>query len=76
MKTKNDIINDLICYAANMKFCESEYNDKQIALFSEFNKEWEKLPCDNEGPNKEQEKDQNNLLENYAEQIIKAEREK
>ncbi len=67
--TTDDIVNDLINYAAGSGKSDF-YNEEQSELFAEFDSEWQKLPCDSEGANSTQKKEQDELLEEYAEKIL------
>lgn len=69
---KEEIINDLINFAAGTKRNNS-YWYEQDELFAEFDQEWQALPCDPEGANPEQMKEQDKLLDKYANKIIKVE---
>ena len=69
---KEEIINDLINFAAGTKRNNS-YWYEQDELFAEFDQEWQALPCDPEGANSEQMKEQDKLLDKYANKIIKVE---
>lgn len=65
----DNVVNDLINYIAGNGRPEY-YNDEQGKLFAECDTEWDKLPCDREGANPEQEEAQDELLKEYAEKII------
>lgn len=67
--TRENIMSDLINYSAGSGISE-EYNNEQKELFAEFDRYWQQVPCDPEGPNKEQNKELDNLLDEYASKIL------
>lgn len=67
---KEQVITDIINYYAGSKLPDC-YNNEQIDIIAEYNRDWEDMPCDAEGANSEQDKAMYELLEKIAEKVLK-----
>lgn len=66
---QKDIAEDLMSYVAGSPVSEF-YGNEELQLFSEFAKEWNSLPCDDDGFSSEQEAEADELIEEYAQLIF------
>lgn len=66
--TTENVKNDLITVFSNGKIPEY-YNDTEKEKLNKLQKEWEKLPCDDDGPSKIQEAEMNEFIECSASTI-------
>ena len=66
--TLDEITEDLIFYASNMKL-KNSYFSFQLDVFNKFLKEWESIQVDKEGATIEQNNKMDATLEEYAEKI-------
>ena len=75
---KNSIIDMLTAYAANaISGCEiaeklNKNEDSIKIILQEFEQEWEEAPCNEDGATKEQDEHMDEILENYAQELIDA----
>lgn len=75
---KNSIIDMLTAYAANaISGCDiaeklNKDEDEVFNILGEFQKEWDEAPCDEGGPTREQDAHIDEILENYAQELLDA----
>lgn len=67
-KSKDEVENDIVNYFGG---CGADgYSDEQRQIMAIYNREWDSVECDPEGPNGQQEKLLDDIVEECAQKVI------
>ena len=67
-KSKDEVENDVVNYFGGLG--ADGYSDEQRQIMAIYNREWDSVECDSEGPNGQQEKLLDDIVEEFAKKVI------
>lgn len=73
IKTLSEIKIDIVDYFAGIGLVD-DYSDEQTQVMALYNREWDKVECDAEGANPEQDKQLDEIIENCAKKVLEIEK--
>ena len=72
IKTLSEIESDIVNYFGGIGV--DDYSDEQTQVMAIYNREWDKVECDADGANPEQDKQLDEIIENCAKKVLEIEK--